>query len=131
VFCDYHLANDLTSGPFFPAPTSFDHTDPDYAIYGTPRCHFNRPPILTIVEVNKYAELLMKGNPKVIEPLFTKHLAWWSDEWRAIDAIKQYAWRGDGVRMQMKEDFFFVSFFFVHSHDFLSVCVRDIFIYRD
>lgn len=62
-------------GPFCPAPTSFDHTDPDYAIY----------------EVNKYAELLIKGNPKVIEPLFTKHLAWCSEEWEAIAAIRHLA----------------------------------------
>ncbi|KAL6058512.1 hypothetical protein QOT17_014784 [Balamuthia mandrillaris] len=58
---------EATFGLQAPAP-SLDGNDPDYAIY----------------EVSKYAELLLKGNPKVIEPLFAKHNCWTHPLWHLL-----------------------------------------------
>jgi predicted nucleotidyltransferase len=51
-----------------PPVATVDSHDPDTALY----------------EVKRYCELLLKGNPKVIEPLFTDHLCWQSEEWLTL-----------------------------------------------
>lgn len=40
-------------------------------------------------EVEKFAELLDKGNPKLIEPLFAKKLLWSTPEWDALLPVRE------------------------------------------
>jgi predicted nucleotidyltransferase len=58
------------TGPLFAAKSSFDRSgggadEPDYAIY----------------EVETFCRLLVKGNPKVVEPLFSENRCWYSERW--------------------------------------------------
>mmetsp|Transcript_38931 Transcript_38931/g.98143 ORF Transcript_38931/g.98143 Transcript_38931/m.98143 type:complete len:550 (-) Transcript_38931:66-1715(-) len=48
--------------------STLDHHDPDYAVY----------------ELRHYSKILLKGNPKVIEPLFTTHLCYEHELWNSL-----------------------------------------------
>lgn len=58
------------TGPLFPPKGTLQHTNPDYSIYGNAISD-----IIALInaqtELGTFCELLLKGNPKVIEPVFT------------------------------------------------------------
>jgi RNA repair pathway DNA polymerase beta family len=43
------------------------------------------------IEVGKFVELLGKGNPKLVEPLFASHLTWSAPEWEGAVAVRKTA----------------------------------------
>lgn len=47
-------------------------------------------PDLQMYEAAKYCELLLKGNPKVVEPLFAEHFTWQSEEWRELKKLRHH-----------------------------------------
>uniref|UniRef100_A0A6B2L2M2 Nucleotidyltransferase n=1 Tax=Arcella intermedia TaxID=1963864 RepID=A0A6B2L2M2_9EUKA len=65
-----YLAN--YEGPFVGVKEDFTGHDPDYCIY----------------EVTKYCKLLCKGNPKLIEPLYSERFVWSTPEWEGIKLIR-------------------------------------------
>jgi hypothetical protein len=58
------------TGPLFPPKGTLQRTNPDYSIY----------------ELGTFCELLLKGNPKVIEPVFTTKTSWSTEEWQGLVA---------------------------------------------
>jgi len=47
-------------------------------------------PDLQAYEAAKYCELLLKGNPKVVEPLFAEHYRWESEEWQELKKLRHH-----------------------------------------
>lgn len=43
------------------------------------------------LELSKYAELLVKGNPKLVEPLYATHFLWSTEEWNALLTARSQA----------------------------------------
>jgi predicted nucleotidyltransferase len=44
-----------------------------------------------VIEVTKFVQLLAKGNPKLVEPLFAPHLTWHTSEWDGAVAVRRAA----------------------------------------
>jgi len=66
-------AGDISSLVSLKAPPEYiDHHQPDYVIY----------------EVAYFCRLLLKGNPKLVEPLFVEHLCYQSPEWKELKKIR-------------------------------------------
>jgi len=100
-----YLANER--GPLQQQPSSFDSHNPDYAIYGPFLLSLSSLPAVALphprlpssilivffplVEVSKFAELLSKGNPKLVEPLYTERLCWTAPEWDLVQGIRRVA----------------------------------------
>ena len=71
-------------------------------------------PDLQAYEALKFAQLLMKGNPAVIECLFTERFCWGSEEWKYLKAdrhkllsqevVKQYLGYAKGQLHRLKND---------------------------
>lgn len=55
-----------------PPPDTFDSHEPDYSVY----------------ELQMFCKLVLKGNPKLIEPLFTTHFYYHNEDWLALQSLR-------------------------------------------
>jgi len=55
-----------------PPPDTFDSHNPDYSVF----------------ELQMFCKLVLKGNPKLIEPLFSSHMCYYNEDWVALQNVR-------------------------------------------